>query len=1651
MSEASFVMAVVLLVLASLLVIYTVAGAILVHRGNMSDTTKKFFSGYIKMASFLSFLPQYTEPVIDIPPTPSTVLSDDIVAPSTPQNSIPIISPPLGVKARASAKTAKCITKMSVYKSNARFLDNLDYPSISSNENAVSNLCYSGRDLITTGCSNSFFDPIKDPGFVSVCCNGIGEHKYCTPQATQCSINKSKLYNKAYLLSNFNDSVLVNPDNKNALINFCELGRDIIDNGCTDDEYHPMKNKEFKKYCCNGSDDPTKCSPQSLQCSLDSSSFINSDYSTQTMQLSSIDSNRDIIRDYCNIGINLISNDCILTDPMRSQHFKDTCCNGSEDSKDCNESSMECIINSSIYNNSEYDLRDMKLESVNSNREIISDFCEVGDNVAKSQCKSIDPTKNKMFTDFCCDGSNNPADCDERALQCTFDLSDFTNTQNDIDDLQLSSWTKNKASIVNFCNIGKNIEDNECKTQRPINSNIFRNMCCNNSVNTSECNDQSMNCVFGSSDFNNKDYTMQNMAISSTNTNKDSITDYCTMGIDLENNGCTQLRPVNSEKFRQFCCNNSTHPEDCNLQSLECLFSSGDFERKNYSLSNTDISAVNANKDNIISYCKLGEKINSDGCKQTIPVTSSKFREFCCNDSVDSQDCNDKSLNCTFDSADFSEIDSKVKGVEIYSANANKGIITDYCTLGEKLITDGCKQILPVNSENFRQFCCNNSTHPEDCNLQSLQCTFNGSEFMKTDEGMQNMDLSAVNSNTDRIIGYCDLGGSIINSGCTQIRPTNSEKFRTMCCNNSTNPENCNDNSLNCLFDSGRFEKLTNDLGNITLSSVNSNKDKIDEFCNLGISIQENGCNQTIPINSDMFRKFCCNGSLDPTKCTPNSFQCTLDSGNFVNEDYDNKNITLESIVYPQTRQIVTDYCNIGDSILSRECTQTNPINSDQFRKLCCNTETDKTKCNPDSLKCTLDTSDFLNTDYKIGDVDISDVGNNIDMVTNYCNLGNGLIDRGCKLTYPTNSEKFRQFCCNNTTDPYKCNKTSLDCTIKSNEFVKTDYDMTTIKLLSNTGYVSDYCNLGLDIIDKGCNVIQPLTSNFIKFCCNGVADKGKCSMSSLQCLINANKIYGKVDAFTLLNYPTNVSGINSSNGEQLSEASSSIKEYCDLLSETKDIDGCDYNTEGVNRSAYANKYNNLCPVVDCIPDLVSYQNAVDSLSKNTTDNKILSAFNVCALGDKIISSCPSLSDTVKNYGGFYSSFCPQKQGCGDYIGTYYSFAKTSYKNSPNNGTLKTLCDTGNNSIMLCGDGTMNSNNWYSNYISTDPSYSTNCKPVDCTVSDWSQYTPCDCDGNSTGKYTRTRNVITPPQNYGAKSCPPLSETLECTDCAPLDCLVSEWGPWSACSAIGCTDGTMTRSRTVTRQNYNGGASCPPLTEQKTCTGPCDCVVSDWNEWSLCPVDNCYNDPPVSTRTRTVIRPPSGGGENCPALSDSHNCQSSCKYRIYPNFTLNKSPTQQYKWFARAANDVECANRCVNQPGCKSASLNGYYYGQWRCEMYDFRNSHYWYPYGYNMVYPYTPELPKNTSGLPNSVDNLIGLWADTSNNKYNISVDNTNVSNVSNNTTVKAVNINDQSSLTLSVDIPNKAVYWVGTGVVANMPDNLTLIFSNGSKWSKQ
>lgn len=123
-----------------------------------------------------------------------------------------------------------------------------------------------------------------------------------------------------------------------------------------------------------------------------------------------------------------------------------------------------------------------------------------------------------------------------------------------------------------------------------------------------------------------------------------------------------------------------------------------------------------------------------------------------------------------------------------------------------------------------------------------------------------------------------------------------------------------------------------------------------------------------------------------------------------------------------------------------------------------------------------------------------------------------------------------------------------------------------------------------------------------------------------------------------------------------------------------------------------------------------------------------------------------------------------------------------------------------------------------------------------------------------------------------------------------IDCVLSEWSDWTACSAP-CGEGTHTRTRRIlTAASVDPpGAACGPLSEESKCFSPrgaCrqDCEMSEWTSWSSCSQPCGVGGKRLSSR-RILKTGGLGGGDTCAgepllreeACNEEIPCVSDCE------------------------------------------------------------------------------------------------------------------------------------------------------------------------------
>lgn len=152
--------------------------------------------------------------------------------------------------------------------------------------------------------------------------------------------------------------------------------------------------------------------------------------------------------------------------------------------------------------------------------------------------------------------------------------------------------------------------------------------------------------------------------------------------------------------------------------------------------------------------------------------------------------------------------------------------------------------------------------------------------------------------------------------------------------------------------------------------------------------------------------------------------------------------------------------------------------------------------------------------------------------------------------------------------------------------------------------------------------------------------------------------------------------------------------------------------------------------------------------------------------------------------------------------------------------------------------------------------------PVDCVMTSWSDWSPCEpyCNGTQ----TKTREIETPAA-FDGEECGPTKEEQNCTNYC-VDCSWTDWSPWDICS-VSCGGGTARRSRKINELKQGGGAQCRGESEEsQPCNAqecPIDCEFSSWGDWSSCE-PYCKGG---QERHREVTREPAFGGKSCYVLA----------------------------------------------------------------------------------------------------------------------------------------------------------------------------------------
>lgn len=212
------------------------------------------------------------------------------------------------------------------------------------------------------------------------------------------------------------------------------------------------------------------------------------------------------------------------------------------------------------------------------------------------------------------------------------------------------------------------------------------------------------------------------------------------------------------------------------------------------------------------------------------------------------------------------------------------------------------------------------------------------------------------------------------------------------------------------------------------------------------------------------------------------------------------------------------------------------------------------------------------------------------------------------------------------------------------------------------------------------------------------------------------------------------------------------------------------------------------------------------------------------------------------------------------------------------------------------------------------------CDDVDCEVSDWSKWSACSKTCGNYGASKRKR-VITKHKKCDGAACPRLDEIRPCNrKCCPVDCVIN-WGSWGPC--IGCEqNGKKKSSPTVGEKAKCGGLCQIPQPRTKSCISskccPVECKMGNWGAWSSCNAQ-CEKQG-TQIRRRSVITQPSCNGKPCGVLSENKVCNGACCARdcVFGQWSY---------WSTCSAPNHVCSvnggTRTRSRPLVKSASCGG--------------------------------------------------------------------------------------------------------------------------------
>lgn len=937
--------------------------------------------------------------------------------------------------------------------------------------------------------------------------------------------------------------------NYDRLRDFCQTGSDIIDK-CNEQGQKYLDNQTFRTVCCNESG--SICGVDQLDLAVKSSDLLNTEYSLQNFNDSSITGNLRMLKKYCTDAAELLKNRFTkIFDARNSSIYKKYCNPGLETAgrfitddyslQNFNPSAIAANIdalsaycedgdfllnnnyrqivdpsNSAVYQkycvqtggrdgllkaanfiNKDYSLQNFNTNAITSNLPLLQGYCDDAKFLVQNDYTSIiDPRNSAVYKKFCNPGL-------ERSGQ-------FITKDYDLQNFNDQSITANLETLLDYCDDGQFlVENNYLDIVDPQDSAVYQKYCV-----------PSSDALAPSGRFMTRDYALQNFNPYAITANLGTLRNYCADGRFLAQNNYNKIiDPTKSATYNKYC-----NPG---------LETSGRFITRDYSLQNFNPSSISANIDTLKAYCSDGDYLVQNGYTEIVdPQDSATYKKYC-NPGLEA-------------SGRFMNRDYSLQNFNPNSITANIGILKSYCADGDFLTQNGLTSIVDPSES---------SIYTKYCNPGLEQA----GRFINSDYSMQNFNTGAITANLPFLNSYCADGKFLTNNRLIGIvDPNTSSPFNKYC--------------QGGLEEAGRFINWDYSLQNFNTGAITPNLQTLKNYCADGDYLVENGFTNIVnPSDSSVYNKFCkggleqagrfitkdydfqnlnpyslqansdaitawCNDGkylvnnnlfsiVDPRKsanynkyCTP----CFSDSAKFINQDYSLQNFNPSAA--SANRATLIDYCTTGSRLVSNGCnTLIDPQNSSAYRGICCVNGT----CDP-AAGCYINNSDFGNMSYNLQNFNDNSISSNIDYLAKYCSTGNDLIANGCRPQGITDTP-YRKYCCDGTT----CTPAVFqNCTVNSGRFLNMDYSMRHLNpssLVSNADAVRAYCGAGFSINNNCINsVAKPgYSPAFQNLCCT---EANGCNEAAMNCKISLSDFNNR--AYNLQTLVTNIPSVQFNLGQ---------------------------------------------------------------------------------------------------------------------------------------------------------------------------------------------------------------------------------------------------------------------------------------------------------------------------------------------------------------------------------------------------------------------------------------------------------------------------------------------------------------------------------------